>query len=70
MHRRRFVQLGGAAFVVAVAGFAVTGLSRLVLADGTAILLGAPLLFAGVGLAVATFALAVLVRAGVVALEE
>lgn len=70
VHRRRFVQVGLAALGLALAGFAATGLSRLVIADETAMVLGAPLLFAGFALAAVAFVLAVLVRGGVVELEE
>ncbi|WP_460918394.1 hypothetical protein [Salinarchaeum chitinilyticum] len=70
MHRRRFVQLGIGAFVVAAAGFAVSGLSRLVVSTDTAILLGAPLLLGGFFLAVAAFVLAVLAKAGVVEIKD
>lgn len=59
-------RLGVATFGLVVAGFLVTGLSRLVVSTDTARALGAPLLFAGFLAAVATFGLAVLVWTGAV----
>lgn len=70
VQRRRFVHLGIAAIVLAAAGFAVTGLSRLVVADRTAASLGAPLLFVGFAAAVLAFVLAVCVRLGLVGLAD
>ncbi|WP_049894513.1 hypothetical protein [Salinarchaeum sp. Harcht-Bsk1] len=70
MQRRRFVQLGIGSLVVAAAGFVVSGMSRLVVARDTALLLGAPLLLAGFSLAVAAFALAVLASIGVVDVDD
>ncbi len=69
MHRRRFVQLGLGAFLLAAAGFVVSGLSRLVVSRETAMLLGAPLLLGGALLAVAAFVLAVLAKTGVLKLD-
>jgi hypothetical protein len=69
VHSRRFVHLGIGALVIAASGFLVSGLSRLVVARDTALLLGAPLLLLGFLLAIAAFVLAVLVSVGVVALE-
>jgi membrane protein implicated in regulation of membrane protease activity len=70
VHSRRFVHLGIAALVIAASGFLVSGLSRLVVARDTALLLGAPLLVLGFLLAVTAFVLAVLVAIGVVELEN
>lgn len=70
MHSRRFVHLGIGALVIAASGFLVSGLSRLVVARDTALLLGAPLLVIGFLLAVAAFVLALLVTLGVVELEN
>lgn len=52
------LRLAATTAILVVAGFAVTGLSRLVVTTPTARRLGAPLLFAGFLTAVATFALA------------
>lgn len=52
-------RLGLATFALTVAGFAVLGLSRLVVPVETARSLAAPLLFGGFVAAVATFGLAV-----------
>jgi membrane protein implicated in regulation of membrane protease activity len=70
VHSRRFVHLGIGALVIAASGFLVSGLSRLVVARDTALLLGAPLLVIGFLLAVAAFVLALLVTLGVVELEN
>lgn len=55
--------------MIVAAGFLVSGLSRLVVARDTALVLGAPLLLLGSLLAVGAFVLAVLVTIGVVELE-
>jgi membrane protein implicated in regulation of membrane protease activity len=70
VHSRRFVHLGIGALVIAASGFLVSGLSRLVVARDTALLLGAPLLVLGFLLAVVAFVLALLVTLGVVDLEN
>lgn len=69
MQRRRFVQLGIAAVGIATLGFVVSGLSRLVVEPDTAIVLGAPLLLVGFGLAILAFVIATLAWIGVVELE-
>lgn len=60
MDRSRIVQVTALAFALVFASFVVRGTTRLVLPYEAAVLLSAPLLFAGGALAVAILVVAVL----------
>lgn len=70
VQRTHLVRLGIGSLLIAAAGFAVSGLSRLVVSTDTALALGAPLLLIGFFLAIVTFVLAALLTAGVLEIEE